>query len=516
MTPSLAHAEELCNLSALEKRLLLSPEAPVVLMRRRSGATPLAPGIAPGNPCLGIMLPYTPLHHLLMAELGFPIVATSGNISDETICTDERDAVERLRSVVDLFLVHNRPIVNHVDDSVVRIMAGRELVLRRARGFAPLPILLDPATGQDPTPPVLALGADLKNTIALSVGRQVFVSQHIGDLESAEAFSTFQRVIRNFKQLRAVRPASVACDDHPDYHSTRFAARLGIPVHSVQHHVAHVASCMAENGIARESALGIAWDGTGYGTDGTVWGGEFLRVERGAWQRVAHFRTFPLPGGEAAVKEPRRTALGLLYALLGPGAFSATEFAPLAEFSPGDLQVLKTMLERGINCPLTSSAGRLFDAVASLTGLRHKNRYEGQAAMELEFAADGVEANDVYPFELSSEARNETLPWVIDWGPMIQALLEDISAGTLAGLIAAKFHNTLVEIMVDVAQRTGEPRVVLTGGCFQNRTLCERAVTRLHGEGFRCYWHQRIPPNDGGIALGQAAMALARPRPEDR
>jgi hydrogenase maturation protein HypF len=247
-----------------------------------------------------------------------------------------------------------------------------------------------------------------------------------------------------------------------------------------------------------------------------VWGGEFLRVERGAWQRVAHFRTFPLPGGEAAVKEPRRTALGLLYALLGPGAFSATEFAPLSEFSPGDLQVLKPMLERGINCPLTSSVGRLFDAVASLTGLRHRNRYEGQAAMELEFAADGIETMDVYPFELPSGERNETLPSVIDWGPMMKALLRDISARSRTGLIAAKFHNALVEIMLAVAHRAGEERVVLTGGCFQNRTLCERAVTRLRAEGFRCYWHQRIPPNDGGIALGQAAMALALLRPEGR
>jgi hydrogenase maturation protein HypF len=516
MVPTLAYAEELCSVSALEKRLFLSPEAPIVLMRRRNGATPLASGIAPGNPYLGIMLPYTPLHHLLMAELGFPIVATSGNLSDETICTDERDAVERLRSVVDLFLVHNRPIANHVDDSVVRIMAGRELVLRRARGFAPLPILFDLSATGDPSPTVLALGADLKNTIALSVRHQIFVSQHIGDLESAEAFSTFQRVIHNFTKLREVRPAIVACDDHPDYHSTQFATRLGIPVQSVQHHVAHVASCMAENGISQESALGIAWDGTGYGTDGTVWGGEFLRVERGDWQRVAHFRTFPLPGGEAAVKEPRRTALGFLYALLGPGAFSATQFAPLAQFSQGELQVLKTMLKRGINCPLTSSAGRLFDAVASLTGLRHKNCYEGQAAMELEFAAEGIETDDVYPFELSSGQRNETLPSVINWGPMMDALLREISAGTRTGLMAAKFHNTLVEIMIEVAQRAGEPRVVLTGGCFQNRTLCERAVTRLRAEGFRCYWHQRIPPNDGGIALGQAAMALALQRREGR
>jgi hydrogenase maturation protein HypF len=507
MVPSLIHAEELCSVSALEKRLLRSPEAPIVLLRRRPGSAQLALGIAPGNPYLGVMLPYAPLHHLLMDELGFPIVATSGNLSDETICTDERNTLERLGGVADLFLVHNRPIVNHADDSVVRIMAGRELVVRRARGFAPLPIRFDPPGSDSPSSPVLALGADLKNTIALSVGRQIFVSQHIGDLESAEAFSTFRRVINNFEQMRGIHPEAVACDDHPDYHSTRFAARLGIPVISIQHHVAHVASCMAENGIGLEPVLGIAWDGTGYGTDGTVWGGEFLRVERGAWQRVAHFRTFPLPGAEAAVKQPRRTALGVLYALLGPDAFCAKPLAPLAEFSAGDLQVLRTMLERGINCPLTSSVGRLFDAVAALLGFRQQTRYEGQAAMDVEFAADGVETEDVYPFGLLSGERDGTRPWVIDWHPMMQALLHDISSGADTGLIAAKFHNTLVEIMLTVAQRVGEERVVLTGGCFQNRYLCERSVTRLGNEGFRCYWHQRIPPNDGGIALGQAAMA---------
>ncbi len=509
MAPSLAHVETLCSVSPLEKRLLRSPEAPIVLLRRRVEAAQLASGIAPGNPYLGVMLPYTPLHHLLMAELGFPIVATSGNLSDETLCTDGRKALERLGGIADIFLVHDRPIANHADDSVVRIMAGRELVVRRARGFAPLPIHFDPPGPGTPPRSVLALGADLKNTVALSVGRHIYVSQHIGDLGTAEAFSTFRRVIENCVRMRGVRPGMVACDAHPDYHSTRFASRLGIPVKSIQHHVAHVASCVAENGIGSKPVLGIAWDGTGFGTDGTVWGGEFLRVQGAAWTRLAHFRTFPLPGGEAAVKEPRRTALGLLYALLGPDAFSAKHFAPLAEFSAGDLQVLRTMLEKGVNCPLTSSVGRLFDAVAALAGLRQRTGFEGQAAMDLEFAADGVDTDDVYQFEISSGQRNGALPWVIDWRPMFRAILHDISAGMATALTAARFHNTLAEIMVAIARRAGEPRVVLTGGCFQNRYLCERAVSRLGSEGFRCYWHQRIPPNDGGIALGQAAMALS-------
>lgn len=513
MAPSMDSIEGLCVVTALEKRLLLSPEAPIVLLRRRDSAQ-ITPGIAPENPNLGVMLPYTPLHHLLMAELGFPIVATSGNLSDETLCTDEQNALERLGDIADQFLVHNRPIAHHVDDSVIRIMAGRELVLRRARGYAPLPIHLPPSDATSPSNTVLAVGADLKNAIALSVGRQIVVSQHIGDLESAEAFGTFRRVIGDFEKIRKIQPGVVACDAHPDYHSTRFASRLGIPIRQIQHHVAHIASCAAENGLSQQSVLGIAWDGTGYGTDGTVWGGEFLRVEGSRWQRLAHFRTFPLPGGEAAVREPRRAALGLLFALFGQEIFAARQFAPLAQFSTAELQVLKAMLTRGVQCPLTSSAGRLFDAVASLLGLRQRTRFEGQAAMELEFAADAVKTDAVYPFALAPEGGEEVIPWVIDWHPMIRALLDDISAGILAAMCAAKFHNTLVEIMVKVAQLAGETRVALSGGCFQNRYLCERAVARLSHEGFRCYWHQRIPPNDGGIALGQAAIALSGP-PEE-
>lgn len=505
MVPSLGFAEEYCVISVLERCLLCSPEAPIVLLHRRGGGSRIAPEVAPGNPYLGVMLPYTPLHHLLLADLDFPVVATSGNLSDEPICTDEREALERLGGIADLFLIHDRPIARHVDDSVVRIVAGREMVMRRARGYAPLPI--DLRIEHPPGSSVLALGAHLKNNIALSAGDQVFVSQHIGDLETAQAFSAFERVIGDFERMREIRPSMVACDAHPDYLSTRFAAQTGVPVTTVQHHVAHVAACMAENGI-EGPVLGVSWDGTGYGTDGTIWGGEFLRVERSAWQRVAHFSTFPLPGGEAAIREPRRTALGLLYALFGQTAFSMEQLPSPAAFSPRELQVLRTMLLQGINCPSTSSVGRLFDGVAALIGIRQRSTYEGQAAMELEFALDGVETDDHYAFEVAREPKNGTSAWIVDWGPLVRAILDDLSAGTAAGQMAAKFHNTLVEIIAAVARRIGEPRVVLTGGCFQNRYLTEKAVARLKREGFRPYWHQRVPPNDGGIALGQAVVAL--------
>jgi hydrogenase maturation protein HypF len=509
MVPSLQFIGNACFVSGPERRLLRSPEAPIVLLRRRDEVSACAPSVAPGNPYLGVMLPYTPLHHLLLAELGFPVIATSGNVSDEPICIEEREAIERLDGIADLFLVHNRPIARPVDDSVVRILAGRELVLRRARGYAPLPIGL--ASLRAPAPSVLALGAHLKNTIALSAGSSVFLSQHIGDLETPEAFCVFRQVIEDFQQMRSVQPAVVACDAHPDYRSSvwgrGFAARANIPVTAVQHHVAHVAACMAENEID-DPALGVSWDGTGYGTDGTVWGGEFLRVEKSEWHRIAHLRVFPLPGGEAAVREPRRAALGLLYALLGPQALSLTHLPPLAAFSSTELRALRTMLERGVNSPLTSSAGRLFDAVAALTGIRQRSSFEGQAAMELEFALVACETDHHYRFAITQGVDDSSPAWVVDWRPMVLAILEDIAAGTPAAETAAKFHNTLVEIIAAVAQRSGEPRVVLTGGCFQNRYLTELTVARLRKDGFRPYWHQRVPPNDGGIALGQAAMAL--------
>ena len=413
MFPSLESIKAECEVSPLEERLLRSPESPIVLLRRIHSITPtdekfqrmkknksvgtfhpLADSVAPGNPYLGVMLPYTPLHHLLMAELGFPVVATSGNMSDEPICTDEHAALERLRDIADVFLVHNRPIVRHVDDSIVRVMLDRELVLRRARGYAPLPIRLESKVQSPKSKVVLAVGAHLKNAVALAIGNQVFISQHIGDLETEQAHAAFRRVIADFEKLYEAQPQIIAADLHPDYLSTKFAneleGRAGSPLPAadgaigtsrptkigVQHHIAHVLSCMAENEIA-PPLLGVSWDGTGYGTDGTVWGGEFFLVADENVERIAHLRPFRLPGGDQAVKEPRRTALGLLYEISGDAIFSGQKVrregasnstrdacAPLAAFSASELATLKTMLAKKLNSPVTTSMGRLFDAVA--------------------------------------------------------------------------------------------------------------------------------------------------------
>ena len=547
MFPSLESVKAECEVSPLEERLLRSPEAPIVLLRRIHLTTPtdeksqrmktsklksvgtfhpLADSVAPGNPYLGVMLPYTPLHHLLMAELGFPVVATSGNLSDEPICTDEREALERLGGIADVFLVHNRPIVRHVDDSIVRVMLDRELVLRRARGYAPLPITLNPRLSTLDSRPILAVGAHLKNAVALSVGNQVFISQHIGDLETEQAHTAFRRVIADFEKLYEAKPQIIAADLHPDYLSTKFALErrpparhesknasdqhavpeAGAPiVMQVQHHIAHILSCMAENEIA-PPALGVSWDGTGYGLDGTVWGGEFFLVTDKSVERVAHLRPFRLPGGDKAVKEPRRTALGLLYEISGDKVFEQKKLAPVTAFSKAELVTLKTMLAKKLNSPVTTSMGRLFDAVASLINLRQQIRFEGQAAMELEFALDGIETEDHYNLSLVTRHPSHEL----DWSPMIAAILVDVQQGVSVGIISAKFHNALTEAIVAVAKRAGQNRVVLSGGCFQNRYLTERAVRRLSAEGFRPYWHQRVPPNDGGIALGQVVAALRR------
>ena len=547
MFSSLTVVKAVCEVSPLEERLLRSAEAPIVLLRRRQlaiGNLQLAMSVAPGNPNLGVMLPYTPLHHLLMSALGFPVVATSGNLSDEPICTDEHEAHERLGGIADLFLVHNRPIVRHVDDSIARVMVDRELVLRRARGYAPLPIQLPSSIGNRQSAignAVLAVGAHLKNTVALSVGSQAFISQHIGDLETDQAHEAFRRVIADFQALYESRPAIIAADAHPDYLSTKFACNLvaqaslpagsaGIPACkppqsiSVQHHVAHVLSCMAENEL-EPPLLGVSWDGTGYGLDGTVWGGEFFLVTETSCERVANLRQFRLPGGDMAVKEPRRTALGLLYEMFGEAAFSMANLAPVQAFSPAELALIRTMLARGLNSPLTSSVGRLFDAVASLAGLRHQVRFEGQAAMDLEFALEGTATAEAYELPIRPHHTSRTTQdatrntqhalLLLDWSPTIEAILADLKRRLPIGQISARFHNALAEAIVAVAKQIGQQRVVLSGGCFQNRYLTERSVQRLRDEGLRPYWHQRVPPNDGGISLGQVVAALRQTRSAD-
>jgi hydrogenase maturation protein HypF len=540
MCSTLESVRALCEVSELEAELLSSVEAPIVLLRRKAGdEVGVASAVAPGNPNLGVMLPYTPLHHLLMRELGFPIVATSGNLSDEPICTDEGEALIRLGQIADLFLVHDRPIARHADDSVVRIVAGHEQVVRRARGYAPLPIHLE-----KPLPSIIAVGAHLKNTVAASVGTEVFVSQHIGDLDTVQTFDAFKKTLADFRRLYNLQPAAIACDLHPDYLSTQYARRLAedasLPLIQVQHHYAHVLACMADNNLDGP-VLGVSWDGTGHGLDGTVWGGEFLHVDDVTFSRAAHLRTFRLPGGDKAVKEPRRTALGLLYELFGDDLFNSpelAELAPVRAFTAAELASLRTMLAKGLNAPLTSSAGRLFDAVAALARIRQRIYFEGQAAMELEFALDGVKTDAYYGFDLVASppaplrqngegGRNGNaalsgslslpaergsggeVPLVIDWEPLVHGVLADVANKTPRGEISARFHNTLAEIVVAVAQRVGEARVVLTGGCFQNKYLAERTIDRLRRAGFEPYWHRQIPANDGGIAPGQI-MAAAR------
>jgi hydrogenase maturation protein HypF len=499
MFPSLEAVREVCSVSEMEERLLRSPEAPIVLLRRKPGSRLLAPSIAPNNPALGVMLPYTPLHHLLLAELGFPIVATSGNLSDEPMCIDEQEALERLHGIADWFLVHDRPIVRHVDDSIVRVVHGREMVLRRARGYAPLPIHCE-----SPLPTILAFGAHLKNSVALSVGSEVFISQHIGDLSTVQAHHAFRKVAADLPRLYDAAPEAYACDLHPEYLSTKYAAGFRTPSHTVQHHWAHVVACAAENEIA-PPLLGVSWDGSGFGLDGSIWGGEFLRAREdfASFERVAHLRPFRLPGGEAAIKAPRRAALGLLHEMWGADAFQRTELAPVRSLAAGDRKLIAQILAKEVRSPLTSSAGRLFDAVAALLGLRQRLSFEGQAAMELEYAIEpGVDA--AYPFNLRDGS-----PCVVDWQPMIERIVGDLRRGECTGVMAAKFHNTLAEMIVAVAHEIGEAKVVLTGGCFQNQYLTERCIDRLTAEGFRPYWHQRVPPNDGGIALGQVVAAAA-------
>ena len=519
MFPSLEAVAAACEVSPAEQRLLFAPEAPIVLLaRKKSLSRPVSGGlaraVAPGNPCLGAMLPYTPLHHLLLRELGFPVVATSGNLSDEPICIDQTEALRRLGSIADFFLIHDRPIVRQVDDSVVRVVMGREMVLRRARGYAPLPLLVLAANGEA----VLAVGGHLKNTVALAVGPLAFLSQHLGDLESEPAFAAFERATADLPRLYDTRPVVLAADAHPDYPSARWArqqvqaasaapatepaAQVPAPpprLVEVQHHLAHIAACMAENEVPAP-ALGVAWDGTGYGSDGTIWGGEFLLVNAGHWQRAAHLRTFALPGGDQAVREPRRAALGLLFERFGEAVFERQDLATLQAFSPAELTTLRTMLTRGVNSPRTSSVGRLFDAVASLAGGRQLLRFEGQAAMELEFVALPGRFEEAYPLPLQ-----KAVPGVLDWAPLVDAVLADVLSREPLGVISARFHSGLVNGLMAVAQAVGCERVVLSGGCFQNRHLVERTVSRLQAAGFRAYWHQRVPPNDGGLALGQVA-----------
>lgn len=510
MYPTLTMARAHCVISAQEENELTSQRAPIVILARKreedvvTDSRKMLPceAVAPGNPNLGIMLPYSPLHHVLMHLLSFPIVATSGNISDEPIVTDEYEALDRLRGIADYFLVHNRPIVRPVDDSIVREMNGGMSLIRRARGFAPLPISLE----KEARGPVLATGAHQKNAVALAAGPHVFMSQHIGDLNTRQTDRAFRQAIHDVTSVYDRKLGAIACDMHPAYASTQWAEEevehTGIPLVRVQHHHAHVLACMADNKLSAP-LLGVAFDGTGHGTDGTSWGGEFFRVTKKSIDRVAHLRTFPLLGGDAASREPWRCALGLLWEIYGAECFSLP-FPPLQRLSATQKKNLAIQLTRSINTPQTSSAGRLFDAIASLVGIRHKTEYEGQAAMELEGACESSYMPIVYPYDL----REDGSMTVIDWEPMIKTVVEEVLRHVPQGQVAANFHATLAGIIISVALRVGENTVALSGGCFQNKRLIEMAIARLMDAGFTPCIHRRVPPNDGSIALGQAAAVI--------
>ncbi|MGB7711050.1 MAG: carbamoyltransferase HypF [Microcoleus sp.] len=511
MYPNLESIQTDCQVSEVEAQLLRSPEAPIVLLQKLPHNNRLNL-ISPNNSCIGAMLPYTPLHHLLMAELQFPIVATSGNLSDEPICIDRREAIANLGNIADLFLLHNRGISQPVDDSVVRVISDRPVLFRRARGYAPSPIIISSVAPKGrKSKNILALGGHLKNTIAFSISNSsansIVISQHIGDLETLKSFEHFQRIINQLSEAYEFHPEAIACDAHPDYLSSQYAQQLSqslqIPLIPVQHHYAHVLAGMADNQL-KPPVLGIAWDGTGYGTDGTMWGGEFLKVTNSGFERVAHLRKFKLLGGDKAAKEPRRVALGLLWEMLGDRLWNR-DLAPLQAFTVAELAIFKTLLTKQSATPQTSSMGRLFDAIASLLGICQIASFEGQAAIALENLCYAANTAESYKLNIKFDVKNQG---EIDWSPLIQAILEDRKTEIALETIAAKFHNTLVEAIAIVAKQVGIEQILLTGGCFQNQYLTEKAMYKLQQAGFKPYCHHQIPPNDGGIAAGQIMAAL--------
>lgn len=511
MSRDIKSVESFCEISAEDHASLVSPRRPVVILQR-SADSPIANAVAPGNKTIGVMLPYTPLHYLLFSDSPDQpsefraLVMTSGNISEEPIVTSNEEAWERLRGVADYFVFHNRDIYMRADDSVARTFEGRERVLRRSRGYVPYPVDLGIDLRE-----LLACGAELKNTFCLTKGRYAFLSQHIGDLENLETLEFFEETLANLKKLFRVEPRAVAYDLHPQYMSTRLALRLPIEQKiGVQHHHAHIASCMAEKHLTGK-VIGVALDGTGYGTDGKIWGGEFLVADYADFERRAHLRYVPLAGGDAAVRQPWRMAMSYLRDTFGSEPVDLPFLRAVPEQQVG---LVRSMLQRNLNCVDTSSCGRLFDAVAALIGIRNEVTFEGQAAIELEMAADASIVRE-YPFAIG---QGETMQ--IDVRPMIDAIVQDMSRGTPTSEISAAFHNTIAAVMVDACSRIRERdelnRVCLSGGTFQNMFLLERAVAGLRRNGFEVFLHAQVPPNDGGIALGQAVIANARLSARDR
>ncbi len=523
MMPDIETVERHCLVNDAERALLLSAARPIVLLKRRPESN-IAREAAPRQDWLGVMLPYMPLHYLLLEkDDGFPpaLVMTSGNLSEEPIATDNDDARGRLSKLADAFLMHNRDIHIRCDDSVVRVFdrgpqttdrAPSSVVrrqssiypIRRSRGYAPFPVKLP-----WDAPPLLAVGGELKNTFCITNRDYAFLSHHIGDMENYETLRSFEQGIEHFERLFRVQPEAIACDLHPNYLATRYALersqRETLPTFNIQHHHAHIAACMAEHGLdGSRPVIGLSFDGTGYGEDGAIWGGEILIADYKSYQRAAHLAYFPLPGGDAAIRKPARTALALLWSL---GLEWDENLAPVREFCAEDQVTLRVQLEKKINTPMTSSMGRLFDAAAALTGVRQAVNYEGQAAIEFEALADPAEAGS-YPFSLNQAQ--------VEVRSALEALVKDVLTGVPVPAISARFHNGLAEGLrvatLRIKRETGINEVALSGGVWQNITLLRRTLALLQKEGFVVYLHQEVPTNDGGLSLGQAVVAAARMR----
>ncbi len=525
MMPDLETVERHCFVSDAERELLQSVARPIVLLKRKPESN-IVEEVSPRQQWLGVMLPYTPLHYLLLDRGPLTVdrdetvrrppstvlVMTSGNLSEEPIATGNNEARKRLSKLADAFLMHNRDIHIRCDDSVVRVfednrkstIENRKSIypIRRSRGYAPFPVKLP-----FDVPQILAAGSELKNTFCITNGNYAFLSHHIGDMENYETLQSFEQGVEHFERLFRVKPEAIAYDMHPNYLATRYALeraeREGLPTIAVQHHHAHVAACMAEHGL-NEPVIGVSFDGTGYGEDGAIWGGEILVADYKSYQRAAHLEYFPLPGGDAAIKKPARTALALLWSL---GLEWDERLDSVAEFCAQDQTILRAQLERKINTPMTSSMGRLFDAAAALAGVRQKVNYEGQAAIEFEALADSAEAGS-YPFELS-QARVQTRS-------AVEALVADVLAGVPLPKISARFHNGIANALrvatSEIRKQTGIQKVVLSGGVWQNITLLRRTLSLLGSDGFKVYIHREVPTNDGGLSLGQAAVAASRLR----
>jgi hydrogenase maturation protein HypF len=496
--------DRFCVAGDAARSVLLSIERPIVLLPRKPDSG-LADGIAPRNRYLGVFLPYTPLHYLLFASGKFDaLVMTSANLSEEPIVIDNHEAIRRLLNIADAYIVHNRDILRRCDDSVVRLNAGRTQILRRSRGFVPVPVPLE-----HESQPILAVGGELKNTICIVRGSEAFLSQHIGDLENLESYSFFEEAVQHLQRILEIHPQVIAYDLHPDYFSTKWALGLeGKQLIGVQHHHAHVASCMAENHLDGK-VIGIALDGTGYGTDGAVWGGEVLIADYNDFERAAYFEYIPLPGGAAAIHEPWRVALSYLVKHYVKD-LNSLDLPFLRGIDARRRQVIQQMIDRQIHSPKSSSCGRLFDAVAALTGIRSTVNYEAQAAIELEMAAHDSTDQGTYPFDLISENNR----WQIGTFPLFEALLHDLRQQVPVADISRRFHNGLAGIFVELSEKVREQtqlnRVCLSGGCFQNVLLFQLLLDGLRAKSFEVYFHSEVPAGDGGLSLGQASVAAHR------